>query len=1207
MAIIGETLAVPEYGFTRYEFINKDDLTLNNEYFYSIGTFITQDTNGLLAVGASNGDEILVKIKNTYNFRLLVCLPSSTNANTLYTNNMVVEIDGVKHTFDLTSNQNTTIIDNCLAVDIKNLSTNSHIVKIYADGNNNNDTQMINVQAIDIDTKGIVGFTRTMASMFEGCTNLKKDIIIPKNVDVVENMFKNCTSMTHVHSNWDETYDDSGIITEDCYSGCTSITHIDDVALSLNEYTKGLDNIPPEWGGYGYSKEYTGVYRVEILSPNYTFSFASDGLLDNGYINWGDGTITQNEYSHTYVNAGVYIIKGKVHSTYETATDSMKLCLKEILQYPIYGNLANAFIGCTALISANISGNKYRDNRGRASVFSGCTNLERVIALDTKLEKEVSHISAFQNCKKLREIIGLEDFIYNTLNLMSCFNSCSSLLNFTLSEDALKNCTSLYQAFYGCESLTESPIKTFVSNSGSLSIGGMFVGCTNITDISGVTFGKNITIADNWYPPNLTTANNVTIKNNVVTFYGNTTLQYCNNLRSYYPKSFNGCTALVELKNLLIKSEDGTVISDTGMSAYRTCNKLKIIKFDPNCKIKYIGCDFMFNENPLLEEVDFGGGVTLEPKDSGEYVFDSSAIKTIKNMKVGGTSTKARFSGYSKNDYGINFPNLEYLDCTIMTQEASKFFKGSGIKDVSNIKFDTSIENLSESFMNNRLLLRDVEIQSHIKNCSSMFKNCTALTHIRSNWGNEYIFDITATDCYSGCTAITHIDDKNAIAYVGDNALDYVPIEWGGNGLVDDGTISILEVTIPKDNFALKLFTYKYAFTRRGNTNPTAWTSVALDNHINWGDGESSISDGETFPTHTYAKAGVYYIKGHFGNMGSSISPTSFGYGFNNRARDYVTKVLKWAYRGYNVSPGGGYSLAMNPKDSFRGLSALKSVSGLKITNEVTSLEGLFRDCTSLSSVDLSGCDTSSVTTMFYMFYNCSSLTSLNLSSFDTSNVTNMSSMFQECSSLTSLDLNGFNTSNVTDMQAIFRGCSSLTEIDISHFDLTNCTKLGGTLGGIFYLCSLLEKIILPNMNVGEPKDLYFAFRGCPNLRTIQGKIENFYSHEEMFKESPNIETITGGIDFSEDLSTGNLCWGTTNTKLVNLTITGSYNIGTDTNVQMWQQFPSLSVGSLVQLLNALVDLTGQSSKNLVLGSTNLAKLSTSQIKIATDKNWTLA
>ena len=37
------------------------------------------------------------------------------------------------------------------------------------------------------------------------------------------------------------------------------------------------------------------------------------------------------------------------------------------------------------------------------------------------------------------------------------------------------------------------------------------------------------------------------------------------------------------------------------------------------------------------------------------------------------------------------------------------------------------------------------------------------------------------------------------------------------------------------------------------------------------------------------------------------------------------------------------------------------------------------------------------------MFYNCSSLTSLNLSGFDTSNVTSMSYMFYDCYKLTSL------------------------------------------------------------------------------------------------------------------------------------------------------------------------------------------------------------
>ena len=1199
MAIIGETLAVPEYGFTRYELINKDDLTLNNEYFYSIGTFITQDTNGLLAVGVSNGNEILVKIKNTYNFRLLVCLPSSTNANTLYTNNMVVEIDGVKHTFDLTSNRNTTIIDNCLAVDIKNLSTNSHIVKIYADGNNN-DTQMINVQAIDIDTKGIIGFTRTMASMFEGCANLKKDIIIPKNADVVENMFKNCTSMTHVHSNWDETYNDSGIITEDCYSGCTSITHIDDVALSLNEYSNGLDNIPSEWGGYGFSKEYTGIYMVEILSPNYTFSFASDGLLDNGYINWGDGTTTKNEYSHTYVNAGVYIIKGKVHSPAETVTDSMKLCLKEVIQYPIYGNLSYAFSNCTALISANISGNKcYYITRGRTSVFSGCTNLERVIALDTKLEKAFSHIAAFQNCKKLREIIGIEDFIYNTHNLMSCFNNCSSLPNFILSEDALKNCISLYQAFNGCKSLTESPIKTFVSNSDSLSIGRMFMGCTNITDISGVTFGENITNADNWYPPNLTTANNVTIKNknNVVNFRDCTYLTECNNLTlannvtdisglfsgcsslkqdiiiPYHitncSEMFKNCTSMTHIRSNWNNSyTNGITATDcySGCTAVTHIDDKNVIAYEGDTGIDYVPVEWggngfsksntsilrinltSDNYNVCISTTTPNDGVTSwgdgTADTSMEHTYSTAGTYILKTQKkintasnkitlrnvltdilgisntpieteyhifreclklktvnidnhilknrpieplfygsrnieyVSAKNVTVKKSGFGCASSGILYPSLNNVLTEIVgidtwkieTNDLSYLFKGYAklesldisnwnLENVTNMgnmfewceslteppieNLPNSVSNISNMFKNCISLTHDIEIPPNVTNCSGMFKDCTSMTHIRSNWNNSYNYEITATDCYSGCTAITHIDDKNVIAYEGDAGLDYVPVEWGGNGLTDDGTMSILEVTIPSDNFALKLFVHNYNFSRRDSETSQSWDKISFNNRVNWGDGEVYKNDNsngsDAFPTHTYARAGVYYIKGHFGRFGQAIKPTTGTYDFNSNAKYLITKVLKWAYLGRNDATNA-YN-ETNLGYSFAGLSSVKSVSGLKVTNKIANLSGLFQNCASLISIDFSGCDTSNVTNIEYMFNGCSSLTSLDLSSLNMSKVTNMRGMFYNCKSFTESPIVNFPNS-VTNISDMFNGCSSLThDIEIpSH--ITNSSNM---------------------------------------------------------------------------------------------------------------------------------------------------------------------
>ena len=63
------------------------------------------------------------------------------------------------------------------------------------------------------------------------------------------------------------------------------------------------------------------------------------------------------------------------------------------------------------------------------------------------------------------------------------------------------------------------------------------------------------------------------------------------------------------------------------------------------------------------------------------------------------------------------------------------------------------------------------------------------------------------------------------------------------------------------------------------------------------------------------------------------------------------------------------------------------------------------------------------------IFQSCSGLTSLDLSGWDTSNVIYISDMFNDCTSLTSLDLSGWNMSNVTSMYNMFRGCTSLTSI----------------------------------------------------------------------------------------------------------------------------------------------------------------------------------
>ena len=124
-------------------------------------------------------------------------------------------------------------------------------------------------------------------------------------------------------------------------------------------------------------------------------------------------------------------------------------------------------------------------------------------------------------------------------------------------------------------------------------------------------------------------------------------------------------------------------------------------------------------------------------------------------------------------------------------------------------------------------------------------------------------------------------------------------------------------------------------------------------------------------------------------------------------------------------------------------------------TSNVTDMHGMFQNCKSLTSLDVSGWDTSKATSMYGMFYGCSSLPSLDVSGFDTSNVTDMTGMFNRCSSLASLDVSHFDTSKVAGMNAMFYGCSSLASLDVSHFDTSKATDMSY----MFYGCTKLQEV----------------------------------------------------------------------------------------------------------------------------------------------------
>ena len=111
------------------------------------------------------------------------------------------------------------------------------------------------------------------------------------------------------------------------------------------------------------------------------------------------------------------------------------------------------------------------------------------------------------------------------------------------------------------------------------------------------------------------------------------------------------------------------------------------------------------------------------------------------------------------------------------------------------------------------------------------------------------------------------------------------------------------------------------------------------------------------------------------------------------------------------------------------------------------------------TEVSFKGSDTSKVTIMNGMFYDCSGLTSLDVSIFDTSNVTDMGSMFMYCTSLTSLDLSNFNTSNVIDMDNMFNNCEQLNTLNLSGWVISsNVTSIQNMFNACLKLSTITMK-----------------------------------------------------------------------------------------------------------------------------------------------------
>ena len=168
-----------------------------------------------------------------------------------------------------------------------------------------------------------------------------------------------------------------------------------------------------------------------------------------------------------------------------------------------------------------------------------------------------------------------------------------------------------------------------------------------------------------------------------------------------------------------------------------------------------------------------------------------------------------------------------------------------------------------------------------------------------------------------------------------------------------------------------------------------------------------------------------------------------------------IGEALRTGYYPYAFSTGRGeweddiwtYTFTRSVKEGHEVVTFNVQTYDTSITDDKYTVPyGVITDSTGKTAI---------VTSMNNMFYFCESLTSLDLSGWNTSNITDMSGMFVSCSSLTSLDLSGWNTSNVTDMHGMFSYCNRLTTLDVSGWNTSKIINMND----MFYYCNRLTTV----------------------------------------------------------------------------------------------------------------------------------------------------
>ncbi|WEV58707.1 BspA family leucine-rich repeat surface protein [Bifidobacterium sp. ESL0728] len=241
-------------------------------------------------------------------------------------------------------------------------------------------------------------------------------------------------------------------------------------------------------------------------------------------------------------------------------------------------------------------------------------------------------------------------------------------------------------------------------------------------------------------------------------------------------------------------------------------------------------------------------------------------------------------------------------------------------------------------------------------------------------------------------------------------------------------------------------------------------------------------------------------------------------------------------------------------------LSALPGIGSWDVSKNMW-FNSMFQNDSVLTKLDLTDWNTDSATEMSYMFYNSFALTQIKgIENFKTGKVAHMSGMFgggfSRVGSVTTLDVSGWDTSNVVDMSNMFRSQQNLTEIKgLQDWNVSKLVDMSDMFWGDYNLTTIdLSGWGTGAVTVGPDAFPY----GLKSLKLgPQTKIKDtFFYSEPSGSGAVESDGYTGrwaqadeGGDWASDATQGD------NESLSALTQTSDFKGGTF----VWQEFAEVS------------------------------------------------